>query len=434
MKAFWLSLWALLTFPVSGSEPTPPASELQQRRSQIVLEEKTELLMVFAGGAEGEEVIRDYEYLTGLRTWGGVLILQKVSGVNESTLFLPAKDSDFELWHGPRDAPDLESRRKTGIDRILPIEEFGEWLLPRKDSVQNIFLAAKDASLESSWRQLFAESVEITSASQCIHLHRQVKSDWEVGQLKRAIDRTHQGLLAGAGLACRAQYEYEIEAAIEARFREQGSPAPGFPSIVGSGPQSCILHWQENDTSLDGDGVLLMDVGARSGAYTADITRTVPVSGNWTDRQREVYDVVLRAQLAGIAAVRPGSTFREIDSAARAVIREAGLGKYFPHGTSHQVGMDVHDVGPRRPLVPGMVITVEPGVYIAEENLGIRVEDMVLVTETGAVVLSAGIPKQPEQMEDWSRTASTDSRSGVGTPVRTEKSTTEIKPNPVRLR
>ncbi|MAJ29131.1 hypothetical protein CBD41_06920 [bacterium TMED181] len=432
MRTFWLILCVLLTFSVSASEPIPPASELQQRRSRIALEEKAELLIVFAGGSEGEEVIRDYEYLTGLRSWDGVLILQKVSGVNESTLFLPAKDPAFELWHGPRDAPSLEARRKTGIDRIVPLEELSEWLLIRKESLQKIYLAEKESSQNSSWRRLIPETVEWASAAECLHHHRQVKSEWEVGQLKRAIDRTHQGLMAGAAMASLAQYEFEIEAAIEARFRAQGSPAPGFPSIVGSGPQSCILHWQENNTSLDRDGVLLMDVGARSGAYTADITRTVPVSGNWKNRQRQVYDVVLRAQRAGIAAVRPGATFRDIDAAARAVIREAGLSEYFPHGTSHHVGMDVHDVGPRRPLVPGMVITVEPGVYIAEENLGIRVEDMVLVTDTGRVVLSAGIPKEAADMERWSQASS--ASTGSARPAEKEKSEAEIKVDPVRLR
>ena len=147
--------------------------------------------------------------------------------------------------------------------------------------------------------------------------------------------------------------------------------------------------------------VLLMDVGARSGPYTADITRTVPVSGQWTERQKEIYAVVLAAQKAGMEAVKPGATIGSIDAAARAVIREAGYEEYFPHGTSHHVGLDVHDVGPRRAFQPGMVVTVEPGIYIAEEQLGIRIEDIVVVTETGFEILSAMIPRDAETMEKW---------------------------------
>jgi Xaa-Pro aminopeptidase len=382
-------------------EPFPPAEELQQRRARIGLTAENEILICVAGGAEGEEVIRDYEYLTGLRSWGGILVLQQVDGEIESTLFLPAKDPDFERWNGPRAAPGEASRSLTGIDRILPLSDLAAWVLSRQEQIEVIHLVKPRAQEESRWSRLFAEGVEIRSAARLIHRHRQLKSDWEVDQLRRAIERTHEGLKAGSARATQAQHEHQIEAAIEGRFREQGSPAPGFPSIVGSGPQSCILHWQENNGELDRDGVLLMDVGARSGAYTADITRTVPVSGKWTERQRQIYEVVLEAQKAGIAAVRPGATQRDVDAAARKVIREAGFGNYFPHGTSHHVGMDVHDVGPRRALLPGMVITVEPGIYIAEENLGIRIEDMVRVTAEGAEVLSSAIPKSAEAMEDW---------------------------------
>ena len=398
-----------LLFPgmagIQASEPIPPATELQQRRAQIGLAESSEILLVAAGGTEGEEVIRDYEYLTGLRSWGGVLILRRESGTVVSTLFLPAKDPGFEMWNGPRAFPGEESRELTGIDTILPFASLMDWALKNRDQIKTVYLAKPRSQKESLWSNMFAEETEFLSASRLIHSHRQIKSDWEVSQLKRAIDRTHQGLKAGAVNAKNSFYEYEVEAAIEGQFRTQGSPAPGFPSIVGSGPRSCILHWQENNGELDRDGVLLMDVGARSGAYTADITRTIPVSGKWSERQLQIYAVVLEAQRQGIAAVKPGATQREIDSAARRVIRKAGFGNYFPHGTSHHVGMNVHDVGPGRALQPGMVITVEPGIYIPEENIGIRIEDMVLVTEDGCEVLSAAIPKSAEEMEAWCKGA-----------------------------
>ncbi len=390
---------------IQASEPIPPATELQQRRAQIGLVESHEILLVAAGGTEGEEVIRDYEYLTGLRSWGGVLILRRDSGAVVSTLFLPAKDPGFEMWNGPRAFPGEESRELTGIDTVLPFASLMDWTLKNKDQIKTVYLAKPGSQKQSLWSNMFSKETEFLSASRLIHSHRQIKSDWEVGQLKRAIERTHEGLKAGAFNAKSSLYEYEVEAAIEGQFRRQGSPAPGFPSIVGSGPRSCILHWQENNGELDRDGVLLMDVGARSGAYTADITRTIPVSGKWNERQLQIYAVVLEAQREGIAAVKPGATQRDVDSAARRVIRKAGFGNYFPHGTSHHVGMNVHDVGPGRALLPGMVITVEPGIYIPEENIGIRIEDMVLVTEDGCEVLSAAIPKSAKAMEAWCKGA-----------------------------
>ena len=412
-----------------ASEPVPPPEELQQRRAQIGLKEAGDLLLVAAGGTEGQEVIRDYEYLTGLRSWGGVLILRKVAEEIEAILFLPKKDPGFEMWNGPRAAPGRKSQQLTGIDTILPVSDLPDWVFQNRDQINRVYLAKPRSQLESRWSGLFAGETEFLSASRLIHKHRQIKSEWEVEQLKRAIHRTHQGLKAGAARAASARHEHEVEAAIEGRFREQGSPAPGFPSIVGSGPQSCILHWQENNGELDRDGVLLMDVGARSGAYTADITRTVPVSGKWNERQRQIYAVVLEAQLAGIAAVKPGASQRDVDSAARSVIRDAGFGDFFPHGTSHHVGMDVHDVGPRRALQPGMVITVEPGIYIAKESLGIRIEDMVLVTADGGKVLSSAIPKSAEAMEAWSLGRE------VGDPGRKSLPVKKKKPqSPQRLR
>ena len=405
MRALFALLFLLLPLWSFSAEPIPPSSELEKRRSRIAVAEAEELVVLIAGGAEGEEVLKDYEYLTGLRSWGGVLILEEVDGQQRSNLFLPPKDPSFELWHGPRAAPDAEALRLTGVSVVHPLPHLKTWLSQRRDQIQRVYLASKNPKDSPKFFEVLKDSVEIVPAWRRIHPFRQIKSEWEIDQLRRAIHRTHQGLMAGAAIAANANHEWEVEAAIEGCFRSLGSPAPGFSSIVGSGERSCILHWQENNGELDRDGVLLMDVGARSGAYTADITRTVPVSGSWTDRQREVYEVVLEAQKAGIAAVKPGATMNSIDAAARKVITEAGFGKYFPHGTSHHVGMDVHDVGPRRPLAPGMVITIEPGIYIAEEKLGIRIEDMVRVTEDGVEVLSKGIPKSAEVMAKWVKSA-----------------------------
>ncbi|MDG2085397.1 MAG: Xaa-Pro peptidase family protein [Planctomycetota bacterium] len=385
------------------ADARPPAEELKSRRGRLQLKDSSEMVIVEAGGGEGVEVTRDFEYLTGLHVWGGILIVSGSSLENESVLFLPKKDPDFELWHGPRLAPDASTQRLTGVSAIQPLSQLSEWLENKLKTTETVFHSLPgEASQPAIWDRLkISDDVQLRSAKTLLHPHRQIKSDWEQQQMIHAIRRTHQGLQAGAALASQVKNECEIEAAIEARFRSQGSIAPGFPSIVGSGNNSCILHWQKNNGPLVMGSVLLMDVGARSGPYTADITRTVPVSGQWTERQKEIYTVVLAAQKAGMEAVKPGATIGSIDAAARAVIREAGYEEYFPHGTSHHVGLDVHDVGPRRAFQPGMVVTVEPGIYIAEEQLGIRIEDIVVVTETGFEILSAMIPRDAETMEKW---------------------------------
>jgi len=238
---------------------------------------------------------------------------------------------------------------------------------------------------------------------------RRIKSPYEIKCMRKAVKATEAGLLAAIREMRPGMHEYEVEATIEYHYRRLGCEGMAFPSIVGSGPNSCILHYNLNRRKMKAGDILVMDVGGDHSHYAADITRTVPVSGTFTPRQRALYDLVLAAQLAGIAAVKPGRPFSEPDRVARKIIGEGlkKLGliksasqcrKYFMHGTSHTLGMDAHDV-PARTLEPGMVITVEPGIYIAEAELGIRIEDDVLVTENGAEVLSSGVPKDPGEIE-----------------------------------
>jgi Xaa-Pro aminopeptidase len=174
---------------------------------------------------------------------------------------------------------------------------------------------------------------------------------------------------------------------------------PSFPFVVGAGRNAAIPHYFANDAPMPADGLVVIDAGAAYRRYAADITRTFPISGKFTAEQGRVYDAVLEAQLAGIAAVRPGASFRDIHKAARDTLDKHGLAEYFIHGTSHHVGLDAHDPGPTRPLRPGMTLTVEPGVYILDKRIGVRIEDIVLVTETGCEVLSRGLPKKRDDIE-----------------------------------
>src|SRR5262245_2332344 len=193
--------------------------------------------------------------------------------------------------------------------------------------------------------------------------------------------------------------EYEVEAALEYEFRRSGAERPGFPSIVGSGPYSTILHYDKSERRMQAGDLVVVDVGAEYGGYSGDVTRTFPVSGKFSPRQREIYQIVLDAQKAAIAKIKPGVRINDVHEAAMNYIRSKGYEKNFIHGTSHHIGLEVHDVGDTfRPLEPNMVITVEPGIYIPEEQLGIRIEDDVLVTSTGARVLSV-FPKEIAAIE-----------------------------------
>jgi Xaa-Pro aminopeptidase len=197
-------------------------------------------------------------------------------------------------------------------------------------------------------------------------------------------------------------WEFEPQGLLEGAFLRLGAERPGFASIVGSGPNSVTLHYNANRRQMQAGDLLVMDVGAKWRYYTADVTRTVPVSGRFSPRQREVYQVVLDAQTAAAEAAKPGVTMRELDAIARAVIDERGFGpgrKYFKHGLGHWIGLHVHDVGDYGPIEPGMLFTIEPGIYIAEENLGVRIEDDYLMTESGAVKLSTGFPSDPDAIE-----------------------------------
>jgi Xaa-Pro aminopeptidase len=254
---------------------------------------------------------------------------------------------------------------------------------------------------------------------------RAVKTDEEIALMQRAIDITtdaHRAIMAQAqpGWA-----EYEIEALAEYTFKREGSEYPGFPSIVGSGENSVILHYESNRRITQPGDVVVIDIGAEYHGYSADVTRTIPVSGHYSPEQRTIYELVYAAQEAGIEAARAGNGLYDPHQAAARVLSEGlaklgligsptdamGLHRFFMHGTSHYLGLDVHDVGSGGPMTPGTVITVEPGLYIpaADDidpkwwNIGVRIEDDVLVTSGEPVLLSKGAPRQIDEVEAMMR-------------------------------
>jgi Xaa-Pro aminopeptidase len=250
--------------------------------------------------------------------------------------------------------------------------------------------------------------LKVKNAGPLVARLRQQKSPVEVDLIRRAIIATDEGIRRAMRACKPGVREYELQAEIEYAMTRSGAWGPSFPSIVGSGPNALIPHYELNLRTARAGEVVVMDVGAEMSGYAADVTRTIPVTGRFSQSQRTVYETVLRAQRAVIAAVRPGVSWKTLDATARAVIKEAGYDRFWLHSVSHHLGLDVHDAGVMDTLRAGMVITVEPGIYISVADttvsaeyrgIGVRIEDDVLVTSAGAEVLSSQVPKDAADIE-----------------------------------
>jgi Xaa-Pro aminopeptidase len=359
----------------------------------------------------------DFYYLTGLETPGSWLVMFKPAvGSDKVTLYVPERNAREEMWTGRRMGTAEEVSKRTGIELVRPASEFdGEILSQLRQphgptEFERIYLPFGDPGREV--RQLAEAAMEarrsISDLGKALAGLRVVKDSVEIARLRRAIDITAAAQREAMRSAEPGMHEYELEAIVEYVFHSRGAERVGFPTIVGSGPNSVILHHDRNRRRTEAGDLVVIDAGAEYGYYTADVTRTFPVSGKFTPRQRAIYELVLATQKAVIAAIRPGATIWQLEGIARRHMRENSNGlcgeatcdRYFLHGLSHWLGMDVHDVGDyARPLEPGMVITIEPGIYLADEGLGVRIEDDVLVTESGHEVLSAAAPKSVAEVE-----------------------------------
>lgn len=257
-----------------------------------------------------------------------------------------------------------------------------------------------------------APTRSIVDALPRIAKKRMEKSAAELALIQKATDASIKSHRAAWKILRPGAYEYEIAAAMVGSYMADGCRRSAYAPIVGSGPNSTVLHYSKNSRRMDSGEVVVMDVAGECENYASDITRTLPANGKFTARQREIYEIVLGAQKAAIAATKPGMTIAKttpnsLYKVALDYINAHGkdlhgepLGKYFTHGLGHHVGLDVHDASDvTEPLKPGMVITIEPGIYIPEENIGIRIEDVVVVTESGAKVLSAALPTDPAEIE-----------------------------------
>jgi Xaa-Pro aminopeptidase len=416
----------------AGSPAGPvPVERLSARRAALIDRLGTGVAVVRSGNLRSLE--RDYPqdsdyredsdffYLTGLEAPGGWLVLVARKNAPDSViLYLAEREPGSELWSGPALGPGPEARRLSGIEDVRPASEaesqIERTVLGKTSAARAGALFFKRGTRQAASPFIrglaFGASGKDPVANRDLETElgalRQIKDEDEIRRLRRAIGITGEALRETMREARPGMYEYELEGRVEYGFRQRGAERLGFPSIVGSGPNGTTLHYDENRRQTRPGELVVMDVGAEHGYYSADVTRTIPISGRFNRRQRELYELVLGAQQAAMDSVRPGSDLATLNRLARDYMRqhsgklcgESGCERYFIHGLSHWLGMDVHDVGAySRRLEPGMVFTIEPGIYIPAESIGIRIEDDILVTPGGAEVLSSGVPRTVEEVE-----------------------------------
>jgi Xaa-Pro aminopeptidase len=386
----------------------------------------------------------DFWYLTGFREPDAVAVLRPEASSERYVLFVRPRDPEQETWNGRRAGVD-GAVHQHGADAAFPLEALDKEL-PRllKGHDKLYHAAGRDPEFDRKLLALLRDMhqrtrdglrlpTQIVELGAVLHELRLHKSKEELDVMRRAAALTDEAHRA-AGRAVRpGTGEWEVEALVDGAFRRGGGWGPGYPSICASGRNATILHYNTNEMRVGEGDLLLIDAGCEVDGYTADVTRCYPSGARFSPPQQALYDVVLRAQLAGIAQVRPGVPFQSVHEAAvrvlveglielellppgvDAAIESGAFRRWYMHRTSHWLGLDVHDVGSyhlpdgkSRPLQPGMVLTVEPGLYVPAgderaperfRGLGIRIEDDVLVTQAGHEVLTAAIPKLPAELE-----------------------------------
>lgn len=385
----------------------------------------------------------DFYYLTGFNEPDAILLLMPGRAEGEAVMFCPPRDPQMEIWTGYRAGPE-GCVRDFGMDQAIDLDRIDEELPRLLDGWQRLYYSigmdeALDTRVRGWLNALRAQArlgssapVELALLDRLLHEQRLFKSDAEQALMRRAGEISAQAHCQ-AMRACRpGLYEYQLEAEITAVCMHEGARFQAYSPIVGGGANGCILHYIENEDPLQDGDLVLIDAGCELDNYASDITRTFPVNGRFSQEQAQLYQLVLDIQEACIEAIRPGVPFNEIhdlsvrmlteglvklgllEGELEQLIEEGAYRRFYMHRVGHWLGMDVHDVGDYkvhgewRPLEPGMVMTVEPGVYIAPHDetvplkwrgIGIRIEDDVLVTERGYEVLTAGVPKRIADIE-----------------------------------
>lgn len=432
-----------LLFSYNYPYPDNPDFDVYQRR-QLLVENKianNSIYLAFSSDFYNNRETSfkqnsDLFYLTGYPYPKAVLAILKSDNGSKRILFMNIQSDYDKKWNGIKADLDF-AKGHFGTKDVRDINELNNFLEEQSQLVQDIKVApytkgkhfapypnSKVDPMELSIAPIksiesFNPYIYISVDKKILLELRAQKDEHELKLHQKAIDISSTGHIETIKKAKDLDWEYQAESIMEGTFAYEGAESTGYESIVGSGKNTCILHYNTNREKIQKGDLLLMDCGAEYHGYTADITRTIPVNGKFSNKQKIIYQIVLDAQKAAMKVCKPGIRFSEVDKTAKEFIKaelvKIGLLKksddvkrYFPHGTSHYLGLDVHDVGTYQNLKPGNVITIEPGIYIPEGspcdkkwwNIGVRIEDDILITENGFLNLSEKLPKTIEEIEN----------------------------------
>ncbi len=368
------------------------------------------------------EANRNFFYLTGLRRDHMILMMRKTLNGNKTVLFIEEADPTQERWYGRKVTVD-EAREISGIEDIQFIDTFEAFVdsMMTREDIDSLYFDCYRHQMEDLpdynvvKAKEFAEKYQghaIKNIFPVIAEMRMQKDEDEVALVRDAVAITDKALQHVMKTLEPGMAEYQAQANFEYTIRYNGAEGPSFPTIAGSGANGTMLHYETNLDICEDGTLLLLDLGAKYRGYCADITRTYPVNGTYSERQRQVYDIVLAANREVARVAKPGMTLRELNDIAKKVLaegcmklglieKEDEIGTYYMHGVSHHLGIDVHDVTAacNDRLRPGAIITDEPGLYIDEWEIGIRIEDDLLITENGCECLSEAIIRDPDEIE-----------------------------------
>ncbi|HEY4661165.1 MAG TPA: Xaa-Pro aminopeptidase [Terriglobales bacterium] len=430
-------LWAACTG--SSALDRQPASDYHGRREKLAAKLEGNVALVFAPPeAEGPNDLYGYRpddnfyYLTGWQEPGAAVLIAAEKGATNSNparpyteiLFLPKRNHSQEQWTGPKLGPDdTNASQITGFERVESLDtlrdELVKLVLGRSTIYTDVPAPEKDSNsrVPLQWLQTanaFPVGTSYADIRALLGSLRTVKDAGEVDLVRKATDASVAAQLAAIRSIKPGMTEREVSALLQYEWGKRGCERPAYAPIVGSGMNSTVLHYSDDAGNIQNGDLVLMDAAGEYSLYASDITRTVPASGKFTARQREIYEIVLGAQKAAIAAFQSGVSRLQrnqpnsIHDVAANYINTHGkdlhgepLGKYFFHGLGHYVGLNVHDPGDYSvPLGPGMVFTIEPGIYIPEEKIGVRIEDMFYVDQSGKLIrLTEALPQTPDEIE-----------------------------------
>jgi Xaa-Pro aminopeptidase len=357
----------------------------------------------------------NFLYLTGLPDEAGAVLLLSPQETKKEALYLQSSIPERERWTGYRASlPNRALESRIGFEVIRRVDPVGSGALGATFSYRvhrwhemHFFGPAVGYASELpkvldiySKTSARVPGARVVDSVAMIAKMRMIKEPREIEKISKATDIAVLGHLEAMRRVRPGMREWDLKQIVEDTFRKNGSRRLAYGSIVGAGPDGCVLHYPRDDRAIQDGELVLIDAGAEFDHYASDVTRTFPANGKFSPEQRRVYEAVLRAQQAAMDKIRPGVTWDELSDTASKVLADAGYYDYFIHGLGHPVGLEVHDANlPDVPLAEGMVITMEPGVYMPEKRIGIRIEDMILVTKNGYKNLSEKLPRTPDAIE-----------------------------------